>query len=51
MKEFLELKDKYNLQLAKISNLEDAKTKWGKYNWDPTYWKKLWDNIQYISEK
>lgn len=35
----------------KISNLEDAKTKWGKYNWDSTYWKKLWDNIQYISKK
>lgn len=32
----------------KIRNLEEAKTKWWKYNWDSTYWEKLWDNIQYI---
>ena len=34
-----------------INNLEEAKTKWGTYNWDPTYWKKLRDNIQYISKR
>ena len=33
----------------KIRNLEEAKTKWWKYNWDSTYWWKLWDNIQHTS--
>ena len=32
----------------KIKNLEEARIKWGKYNWDPSYWNKLWDNIQHI---
>ena len=35
----------------KIRNLEEAKIKWWKYNWDSSYWQKLWDNIQYISKK
>lgn len=35
----------------RIRNLAEAKDKWWKYNWDPTYWKKLRDNIQYISKK
>ena len=35
----------------KINNLEEAKKKWGKYNWDSSYGQKLWDNIQYLSKK
>jgi hypothetical protein len=35
----------------KIRNLAEAKEKWWKYNWDPSYWQKLRDNIKYISKK
>ena len=35
----------------KINSLEEAKTKWEKYNWNSSYWVKLWNNIQYLSKK
>lgn len=35
----------------KIRNLAEAKEKWWKYNWDPSYWQKLRDNINYVSKK
>lgn len=41
----------YPTYFFRISNLNEAKIKWWKYNGDSTYWNKLWNNIQYISKK
>jgi hypothetical protein len=42
-KEF-KLKDDY---FFKIKSRNEALKVWKTYNWDPTYWNKLWANIQH----